>query len=125
MFRTRFSLFDGLLIASILTLAIFAALLPLLWQESGSLLQISTPDESLSYNLSLDQTVTVTSGEHTLTVEISDGRARVLDSDCPDALCVAAGWIEKSGDSIVCAPLGVRLSVLGSKGGSHVDFVAG
>lgn len=126
MFRSRFSLFDGILLSSVLCLALLLLLLPLLWQTHGTELLLSTPTSTQSLSLSKDQTLTVTSLDCTLTVEILDGRARVLESSCPDGVCVASGWISKDGDCVICAPAGVRLLVADQKGGANdVDFVAG
>lgn len=35
----------------------------------------------------------------------------VTHADCPDQLCVRTGHIAKEGESIVCAPLGVSVTV--------------
>lgn len=45
----------------------------------------------------------------------------VKDSDCPDGLCVRTGSIARDGESIVCAPLGVCITV----GKSSLDGVTG
>lgn len=36
--------------------------------------------------------------------EIVNGRIRALHSDCANQICVNTSWIEKCGDSIICAP---------------------
>ncbi|NMA60695.1 MAG: NusG domain II-containing protein [Firmicutes bacterium] len=38
------------------------------------------------------------------TVEIKDGKVRVVEADCPDLLCVHTGWREHVGQLIVCLP---------------------
>ncbi|MCR4401297.1 MAG: NusG domain II-containing protein [Firmicutes bacterium] len=51
---------------------------------------------------------------HSVTVEITeDGRARVLDSDCPDRVCVRTGWIDQPGETIVCLPNRVVVKIQG------------
>lgn len=37
----------------------------------------------------------------------------VIRSDCPDAVCVRTGRVTRAGESIVCAPLGVCVTVEG------------
>lgn len=129
MFRTRFSFADVLVI---LTLLAVAALLLLGFlrgagtASSENLLVIRTPTETLTYPLSADRTVTVSSGNITLTVEIRDGRAHVSDSDCPDKICQRTGWISRKGETVICAPAAVRLTVTDRRGGADdADSVIG
>lgn len=58
------------------------------------------------------------SGESYL--EILDGRVRMVDSDCPDKLCVKTGWISSPGESIVCLPNRVVIEVVSGDGGPDV-----
>ena len=89
-------------------------------------LVIRTQSEVLSYPLSSDRTIPVTSGGYTLTVEIRDGRAHVSDSDCPDKICQRTGWISRKGETVICAPAAVRLTVTDPKGGvGDADSVIG
>ena len=129
MFRTRFSFADALVILSVLSVA---ALLFLCFlrgaasDPSENRLVIHTPTEALTYPLSADRTVTVSSGNITLTVEIRDGRARVSDSDCPDKICQRTGWISRKGETVICAPAAVRLTVTDPRGGvGDADSVIG
>ena len=55
-------------------------------------------------------------------VEVADGRVRVVDADCPDRLCVRQGWIRYDGESIVCLPHKLIVSIRG--GGQDLDAVA-
>jgi hypothetical protein len=38
------------------------------------------------------------------TLEIKDGRVRVVEADCPDLICVHTGWRSHVGQLIVCMP---------------------
>ena len=129
MFRTRFSFADVLVMLSVLLIA--SLLLFGSFRSSGNdssdlRLVVRTPTETLTYPLSADRTVTVSSGNITLTVEIRDGRARVSDSDCPDKICQRTGWISRKGETVICAPAAVRLTVTDPKGGvGDADSVIG
>ena len=57
----------------------------------------------------------IRSKEGSLTVEIKAGRVRVIESTCKDKLCVKEGWIEKVGESIVCLPNRISISIVGEK----------
>jgi hypothetical protein len=51
------------------------------------------------------------------TVELKEGRARVISSPCTNQNCVAAGTIHGKGQWIACLPNGVFLSVEGVPSG--------
>lgn len=129
MFRTRFSFADVLVMLSVLLIA--SLLLFGSFRSSGNdssdlRLVIRTQSEVLSYPLSSDRTIPVASGGYTLTVEIRDGRARVRETDCPDKICQRTGWISRKGETVICAPAAVRLTVTDPKGGADdADSVIG
>ena len=39
-----------------------------------------------------------------ITVEAEPGRIRFLESECPDQICVNAGWLTREGQIAVCLP---------------------
>jgi len=53
-------------------------------------------------------------------VEIVDGRVHMIDSACPDKLCVHMGWKSHSGESIICLPNRVVIEVRSREGGPDV-----
>lgn len=52
-------------------------------------------------------------------LEIQGYRVRMVDSACPDKLCVRTGWISRPGESIVCLPNRVVVEIV-SGGGPDV-----
>lgn len=46
-------------------------------------------------------------------VEVKGGRARIAYSDCPDKSCVNCGWLTHAGQSAVCIPNAVSLTLTG------------
>ena len=54
-------------------------------------------------------------------IEIKDGRVRMLEAFCPNHLCIRQGWIRFEGQSIVCLPNKVTITVRGT--GDGYDFV--
>jgi len=54
-------------------------------------------------------------GKTTNTVEIKDGKVSVMYADCPDKICVNHRAISKSGESIICLPNKVVISIEGEK----------
>ncbi len=123
MFRTRVSLWDFFAAGLVLAAAVLMLVLPPLLREEATVLVISTPESTWEYSLSEDRTVTVSSREITLSVLIENGQASVTESNCSDGVCRSSGRISQSGETILCAPAGIRLFVRG--GALDVDFVAG
>ena len=123
MFRTRSSVWDAVATLCVLLLAVLLILVPLLSSREGDILQISSPSGTVFYKLSEDREIALCENGISLTVRIENGSACVSHSDCPDGICCASGWISRSGESILCAPAGVTLTVKG--GADDVDFVAG
>ncbi|MDD2400734.1 MAG: NusG domain II-containing protein [Clostridia bacterium] len=37
-------------------------------------------------------------------IEIKDGMVRMVESTCPEKICIKQGWIKNPGQSIVCVP---------------------
>jgi len=86
---------------------------------SGRLLRIEL-DRQLVNEISFDATtrervvVQMPAGE--ATVEIAEGRVRILQMPraiCPLGLCSSVGWVEQSGESVVCLPNRLVLTILG------------
>ncbi len=46
-----------------------------------------------------------------VTLEVSEGRIRFINSRCPDHICEGYGWLSKEHDQAVCMPAGVVVSV--------------
>ena len=58
-----------------------------------------------------DRTINVPGPLGTTVVEIRDDRVRVPDSPCPNKVCVSQGWVERPGETIVCLPNRVSITV--------------
>ena len=115
---------DILLILALLVLAGAAYGILRLTREPGNEAAV-TVDGQLVLTVPLTREATVTVGENRgfrNVVEVSGGRVRVLDADCPDRLCVRQGWIRYSGESIVCLPHKLVVTVRGSE--HDLDAVA-
>lgn len=66
-----------------------------------------------TYPLSKDDTIEIKNvdGDVTNTLVIKDGVADVTAADCPDHLCVKQKAISKEGESIICLPNKVVVTV--------------
>lgn len=123
MFRTKPSFGDLIAAVAVLLIAVLLIWHPWQGRADGEILVIVTPDETIEYALSENRTIELESRGIHLCIEIVDGKAFVRESDCPDGVCVASASISKTGETILCAPAGVSLTVKGGEG--DVDFVAG
>lgn len=51
-----------------------------------------------------DQTLEIEYEGRINTVQIEDGRIRMLEAECPDKTCVHMGWLDSKAMPIVCLP---------------------
>lgn len=62
------------------------------------------------------------------TVEIVAGRVRILKMPrelCPLGICSSVGWVERTGDAIVCLPNRLVLTVMGGEADQEWESVDG
>ena len=65
--------------------------------------------------LSEDTRIVLGEGEHTNTLVIENGAARVVEASCPDQICVNQGAVRYEGESIVCLPHKLVVTVEGGR----------
>ncbi|MBR3150267.1 MAG: NusG domain II-containing protein [Eubacterium sp.] len=83
-------------------------------EQNGTVIAELPLDEDIAFEVKSD-------GRVTNVVEIKNGEASVTSADCPDKICVHHRAVKKSGESIICLPNKVVVSV---SGGGEVDGVA-
>lgn len=120
---------DALVVLVIAALAIALAARPL-WQaqQDGTLHVVISIDGEEVERAALDAycaagTHTYESCGYTLTVQAADGRIRVAESSCPNGDCVRSGAISRAGQSIVCLPGRVAITLAGAA--DEYDLIAG
>lgn len=64
-----------------------------------------------------------TNNGYTLTVDSADGWVDVIQSDCPTQDCKHSGAIKRSGQSIVCLPAHIIITLVGTN--ADYDVIAG
>lgn len=70
-----------------------------------------------------DTSFDIVSGDKTTnTVVIKDSAVNVINADCPDKICQKHAPISKTGESIVCLPNKVFVTIKGDK--TEIDGVA-
>ena len=106
---------DGWLIVGVLAVAAGLFLLLRLRPAAGMAVEVAV-DGVVTATFPLDTPVTweipgVGGGSNTLV--IADGQASVIHATCPDGVCVRTGAILRTGQSIVCLPNRVVVTVIG------------
>ena len=113
---------DAILIAVLLLLGGALAVFLRLTRQDGGYVSVQVDGEQLmELPLSADTQVVLGSGEHTNTLVIENGAARVVEATCPDRICVNQGAVRYEGESIVCLPHKLVITV---EGGASNDVDA-
>ena len=110
---------NDLLLAAVLLL-LGGALALFLWltRQAGGTVTVQIDGEVvMELPLNEDTQIVLGEGEHTNTLVIRDGTAQVVEASCPDRLCVGQGAIQYAGESIVCLPHKLVVTVRGGASG--------
>ena len=127
--ETKFNRRDALVALAVALLAAATALLFYLPRaQSGQLTAVITQHGQTVRTVpltSLDKELVIPldDGNYHLTVHVDGTGVYVADSDCPGQDCVHTGAISRAGQSIVCLPAQVVISLVGAA--SDVDAVLG
>ncbi len=103
--------------------AIAAAILVVGWfsirayaeAEEGSLVRIQSTAGEFVYPLDTGREIDVDGPLGPTHVEIRDGQVRVVASPCREKICIAGGWISRSGEWVACLPNRVFLRIEGGE----------
>lgn len=124
--RRRFTKTDLCFIAAlaVVCLAVAVFFYARRGEESGWVVVTRGGEEYGRYLLAEKQTVEITdgSGEVTNVLVISEGSADMTEADCPDRLCVHQRAICRAGESIVCLPNQVVVTVESGEEGELDGF---
>lgn len=120
---------DALVAAAVVALAVVTALLfygPR--TGAGQLTAVITQHGQTVRTVALtgldkELVIPLDDGTYHLTVRVSGDAAYIADSDCPGQDCVHTGAITRAGQSIVCLPAQVVVSLVSTA--SDVDAVLG
>lgn len=89
-------------------------------RKEGSEVRVMVEGKEIGvYSLSRDGEFSLNGGTNTLIIK--DGKAYMVDADCPDKLCVRQGKIHRNGETITCLPNKLTVTVIDEEG--EVDLV--
>ena len=115
---------DILLVLALLILGGGLWLYSTLTRETGAEVVVSVDGAELCrLPLSESMEMMIGEGEKQNLLIISDGEAYIAEASCPDHVCVKSGSVSFSGQTIVCLPNKVVVSIAGG-GDSDLDGVA-
>lgn len=112
---------DWILIGIIVAIALLSFLMHQLLQDAGSGKVVVKVDGAIEgvFDLGDDQKITINDSN---IVVINNGKATMVEADCPDQLCVKQKAISKNHESIICLPNKVVVEIV-SQTESTMDAV--
>ncbi len=114
---------DLIVIGSLLLLALALYLVLGATREEGGTVVVRVDGaETARFALSAEGSYPLNGGSNILV--ISGGQAWLSEANCPDQLCVRQGKIHYTGQSIICLPNRLTVTVEGGES-DGVDFVVG
>lgn len=122
----RISKPDVLLIAALLLLGAAGLIFVNVWKgQEGSGVRITVDGAVYGvYDLSKEQTIPINvRGAVTNVLQTADGKAKMIQAECPDKLCVRQNAAYRKGETIVCLPNKVAVEITGGQEGT-VDAVS-
>ena len=127
--QTKFQRADVAVALVCLIIAVALLVLPLLTPKASKVVLVIRDRFGNEQHHALDEDAELTlSGDHGhhLTLTVKDGRAYVSESSCPDGLCQRSGTISRVGETLVCLPAGIAVSVSDRQGkAGEVDATLG
>ncbi len=89
----------------------------------GAYVQIQVNNEivdTLPLNEDTERLIETEYGTNKLVIQ--DGYAAVTDADCPDKICVRHRKISQNGESIICLPHQLVISIVNEKENDEIDI---
>lgn len=119
---------DIILIISVLLLSAAALFYLFVLRDSGDVVKVTVDGTDYgTYSLTentVHEIVTGKDGENLNRFVISNGKVYMEEATCPDGICVAHRPVFRDGESIVCLPNRVVITVITDKGNDSADIVA-
>ena len=106
---------DIIFIAAILAVVAIAAVALLLLRGEGSTVTVEVDRQIIgTYSLASDRVVDIPTDDGEMNrLVIRDGKAFMESATCPDGVCVSHRPISREGETIVCLPHKVVVTVIG------------
>ncbi len=115
---------DIMLMSAILLLAVFLFISPLFFSPA-EYAEIYTAENGKTQIVRLNAPASykITSRGVELKVRVENAKVFVENSSCRDGICENTPAISRAGQTIICAPAGVVVRIIGKE--AHVDGISG
>ena len=113
---------DLVIIATFLAIALITALTVFLTRDNGAWCAVSVDGKTLTalpLSEDTEYAIPLDSGKNTLVIE--NGKAYISFADCPDKICVNHRPISYDGESIICLPHKLVVSISEERPQFEVD----
>lgn len=118
---------DVIFILVLLLIAAIGGVYLFLFRPQGNLVKVTVNGESYGvYSLNQNITKDIFTGDNKQQLNrliIRDGKAYIETASCPDGICVSHRPIFRDGESIVCLPNGVVITVKTTDDTDQLDIV--
>lgn len=111
--------------ADILLIAVFIVVSILTFYHTrhryhGGSFYLIEVDGSVVYRLPLhtDTLLSLTGMTGPLSIQTSGAKVRILETSCPLKICKRTGWIHRPGESIICVPNALSITIEGAQEGT-------
>ena len=113
---------DIIVIAAILVISLSVLFIALITKKNGAMVKVEINGEEVGiYPLYVDGIYSLNGGTNVLVIE--NGKAYLNYSNCPDHTCERTGKISHVGETIICLPNRVSITIQGDAEGG-VDLVS-
>ena len=107
---------DKVLVVMLIFLGIFSTFFINIKRLPGEMCSVEVSGKNTNQlKLSESQIFSVTGPRGKTQIQIKDNKVRVTNSACREKICVRSGWINKTGQIIVCVPNKVVIKINGEK----------
>ena len=114
---------DIIVVASLLILSVAVLLILNLTKKEGAYAEVTLDGNVVGeYSLAIDGIYSLNGGTNTLTIK--NGVAYMSDSNCPDHICENTGKVKHVGQTIICLPNRLTVTIVGEPSNDSVDFVS-
>jgi hypothetical protein len=115
---------DRLLMAGLAFCGIVSVAALFLFQRPGKKVEIYIKNVLVyQYDLKKAEVFTIHPGNGAMQIQIKEGKVCVVQSSCPNKLCMKMGKISKTGQAIACVPNGVLIQISSDKDTSWIDAI--
>lgn len=107
------TIIDKILIVFLLILSVFLSIVLLIFPAKGSQIVVWYKGKEFGkFSLMTDRIITV---DEKISIQVKNSKVRVIENTCPNKICIAQGYISKSGSVIVCIPNKLLVEIISKK----------